>query len=81
MMQKPEQIFIRYFQIGNRLSVINYSHSIPIDIKNSSLFIEVDHSGWLQLFQMNGFHIIKKIKSMYPELDINSLKYKIKAKI
>jgi hypothetical protein len=71
------KVFANWQQIvGKKLSY----HSAPIDIKNNSLYIEVDHPGWLQLFQFNGPQIIKKIRSLYSQLDIHSLKYKIKSK-
>jgi hypothetical protein len=59
--------------IGSRF----FQHSKPIDVKDHFLYLEVDHPGWLQLIQMNEKSIIKRISSLFPQLEVKFLKIKL----
>ena len=53
------------------------SHSRVMDLKNNCLIIEVDHSGWIQLLQMNKAYILKGLKMKSPKLNICNLSFKL----
>jgi hypothetical protein len=68
-------MYYRFFSgweriVGRKL----FGHTKIADIKNHSLLVEVDHSGWMQILRLNERHILKKIKKYYPELEIHSIK-------
>ncbi len=50
------------------------NHSSLSDIKNGILYIDVDHPGWIQLIQIKKKYILRKIKSMFPELEVKDLR-------
>jgi predicted nucleic acid-binding Zn ribbon protein len=52
-------------------------HSKVMDIKQSTLFIKVDHPGWMQLLQMKKRAILKKIFVTYPGLGIKEIKIRV----
>lgn len=54
------------------------AHSRIQDIEGSMLLVEVDHPGWIQIIQMNRASILKKTKSMYPDLNIKEMKIFLK---
>ena len=35
-----------------------YEHSNIVDLKNNVLLIEADHSGWIQMLQLNSHYIL-----------------------
>jgi hypothetical protein len=55
-----------------------YDHSKIIDLKNGILLIEVDHPGWIQLFQVAQNYILKGFKKSAPELKISVLSFRLK---
>lgn len=50
------------------------SHSVIKDISGSTLIIEVDHPGWIQIIQISKKNIIKKLQIKYPELKITDIR-------
>lgn len=50
------------------------AHSVVRDVKQGSVLVEVDHPGWLQMFQLKKSQILKTIKNQYPELDIRDIR-------
>jgi hypothetical protein len=50
-----------------------YSHSKLVDLKNGVLFIETDHPGWSQMFQLHRDYILTGLKKAAPELEISAL--------
>ena len=59
--------------VGERLA----DHSRPKGIVHHSLIISADHSGWIQLLQLNQERILARISKSYPELEINGLAFMI----
>lgn len=55
-----------------------YEHSSIVDLKNGILLIESDHSGWIQLLQLNSRYIINGFKMFAKEFNIESLAFKLK---
>ena len=53
-------------------------HSKIIDIKDNILVIEVDHPGWIQLFETYKKYILRGIEIKIPEIVITSLSYHYK---
>ena len=52
-----------------------FYHSKIIDKKNCALVIEVDHPGWITLFQFSQKYILTGFKKFAPELKITSLSF------
>jgi hypothetical protein len=52
-------------------------HSRIYEIRNRSLFIEVDHPGWMQLLLFKKPQILRLVKRKYPALDIRNLRVKV----
>lgn len=59
--------------IGERLA----GNTRIIDLKNGILFIETDHSGWIQYLKMYQKFILNGIKIYLPEIKVNSLAFRI----
>ncbi|MDR1933444.1 MAG: DUF721 domain-containing protein [Spirochaetales bacterium] len=53
------------------------SHSRVIDLRRGSLFVEVDHPGWMQMLQMRQSEILRTLSSRYPDLAIRMLHFKL----
>ena len=60
--------------LGKKIS----AHSQVIDLKNGILFIEVDHSGWIQIIKTYQQYLKKYINSAIPELKIDSIAFDVK---
>ncbi|MBN1836866.1 MAG: DUF721 domain-containing protein [Spirochaetales bacterium] len=52
-------------------------HSRVYEIKHQNLFVEVDHNGWMQILFLRKTRILNKLRSRYPELEIQDLKVRI----
>ena len=61
--------------IGEKLA----AHSRIIDLKNDILFLETDHSGWIQLFYLHKKSILRSLKKEFPELTINGFSFTLKS--
>ena len=59
--------------IGERLA----GNTRVVDLKNGILFIETDHSGWIQYLKMYQKFILNGIKMTLPEIKVNSLAFRI----
>ncbi|MGI5172684.1 DUF721 domain-containing protein [Treponema sp. OMZ 840] len=54
------------------------AHSRIIDLKNDILFLETDHSGWIQLFGLYKKRILAALKKEFPELTVNGFSFSLK---
>lgn len=54
------------------------AHTELVDLKNGIVFIEADHSGFLQILQLYSSFIKKSLQKEMPDLKINSISFKIK---
>jgi uncharacterized Fe-S cluster-containing protein len=61
--------------IQNRNGENLFYHSKIIERKNGVLLIEVDHPGWIQLFQLSQKYILRGFKKFAPELGITALSF------
>lgn len=52
-------------------------HSRVYELRNSNLFVEVDHPGWMQLLLMKKPQILRTVKRKYPVLNIRDVKIKV----
>lgn len=59
--------------VGERMA----DHSKPLSVVRHTLVIAADHSGWIQLLQMQQERILERIAKAYPELKITSLAFTI----
>ena len=72
--QSYSSVFGAWSQIvGDSLA----EHSRIYEIRNRSLFIEVDHPGWMQLLLFKKPQILRSVKRKYPALDIRNLRVKV----
>ena len=62
------------FPLGERLA----SNTRVVDVKNGTLIVESDHSGWIQYIKLYEKFILKGLKMESPELKINSIVFKLK---
>jgi hypothetical protein len=53
------------------------AHSHVADVRNGVVLVEVDHPGWMQLLQMQQERVLKAMRSAYPELEIQALRFRI----
>ena len=56
------------------------AHSKVIDVRRGTALVEVDHPGWMQIFQLKHSSILKAIKKRYPELDVEDIRCYLKSK-
>ncbi len=59
--------------VGERIA----DHSRPMSVIRHTLLVAADHSGWIQLLQMNQERILERIARAYPELNITSLAFTV----
>jgi hypothetical protein len=52
-------------------------HSRIYEIANNSLFVEVDHPGWMQLLMMRKPQILRTIRKKIPSLKIDDIRIKV----
>ena len=92
-MKKAAEILARILDDKNRKLAHNYSsifgswerivgqslaeHSHIYEIVNKSLFIEVDHPGWMQLLLMRKPQILRAVKRKVPSLDVKDIRVKV----
>jgi len=69
------ETFVSFFDSWDKIAGTDISnHSGLSDLKNGILYVEVDHPGWIQLIQLKKREILKKAKSMFPQLDIRDIR-------
>lgn len=56
------------------------AHSRVLDLKNTLLCLETDHSGWIQLFYLYRKKIIQGLKKEFPSLEIHDFSFTLKGK-
>lgn len=49
-----------------------------IDLKNGILFIEVDHSGWIEILNIYKRHILEELKKKFPKIKFKTLAFFVK---
>jgi predicted nucleic acid-binding Zn ribbon protein len=59
--------------VGQSLS----EHSHIYEIVNGSLFVEVDHPGWMQLLFMKKQKILQTVKRRFPDMGVKDLRIKV----
>ena len=57
-----------------------YFHSKVIDVKDKSIILQVDHPGFIQLFETHKKYILRGIEMKMPQLNITNLSYKLDKK-
>lgn len=72
--QSYSSIFGGWEQIVG-ISLAEHSHIYEID--NRSLFIEVDHPGWMQLLLMRKQQILGALKRKVPSLKVDDIRVKV----
>ena len=60
---------------SNIVGINEGSHSKIIEIEKNTVFVKVDHPGWLQKLELNKKNILKKLKIEYPELNIKNIRF------
>jgi hypothetical protein len=76
----------RYFETEysseyEKLKIINAekaaNHSRVLNLENGILFVETDHSGWIQILQTREKQILKLLRHNFPELNIRNIAFKL----
>jgi hypothetical protein len=49
------------------------AHTEPVDVKNGSLVLFVDHPGWMQKLEFSKKRILFRLKKRYPQLGIRGI--------
>lgn len=57
-----------------------FFHSKVVDIRDTTLILEVDHSGFIQLFETHKKYILKGLEMKVPQLKIKNISYKLDKK-
>lgn len=52
-----------------------YSHSQIIDVKNGTLILQVDHPGFIQLFETHKKYILRGLEMNLPQMNIKNISY------
>ncbi len=53
------------------------AHSRVSDVKNGVLFVEVEHTGWIQLLKFKEDSILKHLARRFPELQLRGIAYRL----
>lgn len=69
---------IRPYNSDSNVGQNLFDNSNVVEIKNNILLIEANHPGWIQMFQLHKNYILKGLKMYVPELNINSLAFRLK---
>ncbi|MBR4179374.1 MAG: DUF721 domain-containing protein [Treponema sp.] len=69
-----DELSDKKFPLGERLA----SNTRVLDLKNGTLIVESDHSGWIQYIKLYEKFILKGLKMESPDLKINSIAFKLK---
>lgn len=56
------------------------AHSSVTDIKSGTVYIQVDHPGWMQMLKMQERKILASLKKKYKELHIQNINYRLENK-
>lgn len=69
---------IRTYNSDSNVGQNLFDNSNVVEIKNNILLIEANHPGWIQMFQLHKNYILNGLKMYVPELNINSLAFRLK---
>jgi hypothetical protein len=61
--------------VGERIA----AHAQPVDVRGTSLVVEADHPGWVQMVMMKRTTILRQIKRRVPELTITGITVRVKS--
>jgi hypothetical protein len=72
--------FVSFFSDWMELVGVDLAcHVRPVDIRHKSLLLEVDHPGWMQMFQLKQRRILHRIERKHPSLGITSFHFRLKS--
>lgn len=57
-----------------------YLHSRILDIKNGIIILQVDHPGYIQLFETHKKYILKGIQMKIPQIRVENISYRLDRK-
>ena len=57
-----------------------YFHSRVVDIKGSTIILQVDHPGFIQLFETHKKYILRGIGMKIPQLNVSNISYRLDKK-
>ena len=73
---EEEVPYSSFFNSWEKIAGIDIANHSGLDeVKNNILYISVDHPGWIQIIQLQKRGIMQRINSLFPELQIHSLRF------
>ena len=76
---KEGQAYVSFFSDWLDLVGVDLAcHVRPIDIRRKALVLEVDHPGWMQMFQLKQKRILHRIQKKHPSLEITAVHFRLK---
>ncbi len=57
-----------------------YLHSRILDVKNGTIILQVDHPGYIQLFETHKKYILKGIQMKIPQIKVENISYRLDKK-
>ena len=64
-----------FFNSWEKIAGIDIAnHSELEEIRNNILYISVDHQGWIQIILLKKQNILKAVRTLFPELNIQNLR-------
>ena len=52
-------------------------HSAIVDVRHGTVIVAVDHSGWLQLIQMQEKRLLGKLQKRFPDMNLKAMHFHI----
>ena len=52
-------------------------HSRVYEVRHESLFVEVDHNGWMQMLLLRKSRVLGNLRRKFPELEIRDIKVRV----
>jgi hypothetical protein len=70
--------YVSFFESWQEIVGVDLaSHSRVADIQNGAAIVEMDHPGWMQMFQMREKKILAAIQRRFPDLGITRLSLRL----
>lgn len=70
--------YLRFFGAWDEIVGPDISaHAKAVDIVHSSVVVQVDHPGWLQMLQLRENNVLQALHRRFPDLKITGMRYRL----